>query len=398
MGHHLRGGDERRRRLIRLAVGVFIAAAVLVGLDVAAGAWIHTSQRPRLGPPPTSTPPTAATSASGEPTTAGTSAASPAGIRIAFTGDMLASDDLLAQARRNANGAGYDFTPMLTKVAPIIGAADWAICHQETPISADDTGIAGYPRFNAPLELAAAERRAGYDACDTASNHTADLGDAGVTATLDTLDHYGIRHTGSARTAAEAAQPTIYDVRGVKVGHLAYTFALNTGTGVTAPYMVNLIDPARIRADAHRLRLAGADIVIVSLHMGTERVALPSAYQREIAAAVMQSPDVDLIVGSHAHVVQPVQRLPDGRWIVYGLGDFLAQQEGPRDDPTRDGVIIEATFGKVGGRYRVTGMGYVPTWVNAPTDRIELAPAFSRDRTVRALTAMGAPLVDLTPR
>src|SRR5439155_19532377 len=107
--------------------------------------------------------------------------------------------------------------------------------------------------------------------------------------------------------------------------HLAYAYGLN---GIIPPtrWTVNLIDPARIRADARRIRAAGAQFVIVSLHFGIEQDKTPSAYQRQVVDAVLASPDIDLVVGHHAHVVQPIQRRPDGRWVIYGLGNFLAQQ------------------------------------------------------------------------
>lgn len=390
MGRHdHRDGHARRRQVLRAAVWLVAVAGLLVGANAAAGAWIGTSSRPTLEPAAPGKTPAATKSAASTPAKAKQ-------ITLAFTGDMLASDKLLAQAQHDAGGSGYDFNPMLAQIAPILRKADWAICHQETPVSDNDKGVHGYPQFNAPYELAAAEHHAGYDACDTASNHTADLGAGGVDATLGTLDKYGIKHTGSARSEAEAARPTIYDVHGVKVGHLAYTYGLN-GLKLPQPWMVNIINVGWIKAQAHRLKQAGADIVVVSVHDGIEQDQTPSADQIRIDNAIMQSPDVDLIVGAHAHVVQPIKKLSDGRWIVYGVGNFLAQQDNPT--PTnRDGVIVEPTFTDENGHYRITRMGYVPTYVNTPGDVVELAPEFSKKRTVTSLSAMGAPLVDLTPR
>jgi poly-gamma-glutamate synthesis protein (capsule biosynthesis protein) len=332
-------------------------------------------------------------------------AAAPPRITLAFTGDMLVSDELRAQAARNAvGGAGsraFDFGPMLREVAPVISSADWAVCHQETPISADNSVLSGWPSFSAPYQLAEAERAAGFDACTTASNHTVDRGAAGVKSTLDTFDRVGIRHTGSARSAAEAGKLTRYDVSGVRIGHSSYTYGTN---GISPPtrWAVNLIDPARIRADAARLRAAGADFVVVSLHFGDEKVHEPSAYQRDVVDQVLRSPDVDLVIGHHAHVVQPIQRRKDGRWVVFGLGNLLAQQalmpgEGTAP-PHRDGVVVLVDIAPgPSGRYAVRRMGYVPTFVDAPSDVVRLAPPRSRQRTARILTSLGAPLTDLTP-
>ncbi|MGI9092721.1 MAG: CapA family protein [Mycobacteriales bacterium] len=359
----------------------------------------HPAQQAHPPPAPTSTSPPP----NGPPTLIGPAAPpgrpTAASVTLAFTGDMLPHVQIDAQAHADAHGSGYDFRPMLADVAPVIRGADWAVCHQETPVSDNDIGVSAYPSFNGPYELAAAEKWSGYDSCDTASNHSYDIGAGGIRATLGTLDRYGIRHVGTARDPAEASTAVIYDVRGVKVGHLAYTYGLN-GDPTVQPWMVNMLDPARVRSDAHRLKQLGADIVIVSVHAGIEQDQTPSAYQIQVDDEIMQSPDVDLIVGAHAHVVQPVRRLADGRWIIYGLGNLLAQQQldgTTQTPPNRDGVIMLPTFRRDGGHYRITSMGYVPTFVDLPGDHVVYAPGFSHDRTAATLGSMGAPLVDRTP-
>lgn len=348
---------------------------------------------PATSPPPT---PAASTIAAPAPTPTQTPE-----VTLSFTGDMLVHDDLRAQAARNAGGSGFDFAPMLAEVAPLLRRADWAVCHQETPISADNTALSGYPAFNAPRELATGMKAAGYDACSTASNHTVDKGLRGVTATLDTLDAAGIVHAGSARSAAEAATFTIWRVKGLPIGHLSYTYGTN-GIPSPTPWAVDLIEPARIRADAAAVRRAGAKFVVVSLHFGTEKDQRPNAYQKDTVDSVLGSPDVDLVIGHHAHVVQPVERRADGRWVVFGLGNFLAQQalqpgEGVAP-PHRDGVIVTATLrAGPGGRWVVDRMGYVPTFVQAPQDVVRLAPPASHARTTAVVESLGAPITDDTP-
>ena len=112
----------------------------------------------------------------------------PAPITIAFTGDDLGSPALWPAARRNADGHGLDFRPMLARLRPLIRSADLAICHLETPLSGPGVPPSGSPRYVAPHQLAAAIRFAGYDGCSTASNHTLDAGTAGIRSTLDALD------------------------------------------------------------------------------------------------------------------------------------------------------------------------------------------------------------------
>jgi poly-gamma-glutamate capsule biosynthesis protein CapA/YwtB (metallophosphatase superfamily) len=393
-----------RPAAVTALAGVALTVLGLVGCTSAGGSAVSggsaasggTASRSAVAPSRSAPPSRSAAPAGTEP-----GAPDDGTVTLMFTGDMLVSDELRAQAARYARGHGFDFAPMLRTVAPIIRSADWAVCHQETAISPDNRLLAGWPSFSAPYQLAAAEKAAGYDSCTTASNHTFDHSAAGVRGTLDTFDRFGIQHVGSARTAAESHRLTIYTVRGVRIGHLAYTYGLN-GDVRPAGWAVNLIDPARIRADARRIRTAGAQFVIVSLHFGTEQEQRPSAFQRQIVAQLMASPDVDLVIGHHAHVVQPIQRWRNGRWVIFGLGNFLAQQSvrpPALTPPHRDGVIVRVTIAPgPRGRYAVRQVGYIPTYVNAPLDVIQFAPPFSRARTVAALTAFGAPLVDDTPR
>ena len=284
---------------------------------------------------------------------------------LAFTGDLLTHSQVAGQAAAygGATGAQYDFGPMLAQVAPVLSAADLAICHLETPLSADNTAISGYPRFNAPLELADGIAAAGWDGCSVASNHSLDLGAAGVSATLSNLDRVGVGHTGTARSPEERATPRVYEAGRVRLGHLSATYGTN-GIPVPAgqPWLVDLIDAGRILADAAALRAAGADLVVVSLHWGEEYQPQPTAAQSTLAHQLLPSPDVDLIVGHHAHVVQPVERIGD-EYVVYGLGNFLSGQLG---GGRQDGAVVHITVAERPLRdgYAATGVTARPTWVD----------------------------------
>ena len=223
----------------------------------------------------------------------------------------------------------------------------------------------------------------------------------GSRATLDTFDEVGIRHVGSARSAAEAARWTIYSVRGVRIGHLAYAYGLN-GFSAPTPWSVNLIDPARIRADAAAIRRPARSSSWSACTSGRRRCRRPRRTSGEVVDAVMRSPDVDLIIGHHAHVVQPIQRRPDGRWVVFGLGNLLAQQalmpgEGTAP-PHRDGVIVRVTIAPGPGRPVRGAPGGLRADVRpGAQDVVRLAPPFSRNRTSAVLRSMGAPITDDTP-
>jgi poly-gamma-glutamate synthesis protein (capsule biosynthesis protein) len=290
---------------------------------------------------------------------------------FAFSGDILPHDPVIESARRHGDGA-LDFRPMFARIAPIVGWADFAICHLETPIAPDGEPLSAAPRYGVPKEIAAGIASAGYDRCSTASNHSLDRGTAGIDATVTALAKAGLSAAGTARTAEEAAAPGVFEVNGIGVGHLSYTWGFN-GFNLPAgqPWRANLIDPARIRADALRARGAGAEVVIVSLHWGNEGDSTVTSYQRDVAAEVMDSGLVDLIVGHHAHVVQPIEqvtgRWPSPRWIVFGMGNSLSNMPtgAVPGANTQDGIIVTVTVDeREDGTFTVERPVVYPTWVD----------------------------------
>lgn len=347
-------------------------------------------------------PPSNAASPSG----GGGRSTAPVRLTVEGTGDLLVHLSVASRAARYAGGRGYDFAPMLASVRPLLSAADLAVCHVETPLSTDNRRISGYPVFNAPHQLADAIRRAGYDSCSTASNHSLDQGEAGVQATLEALDRVGVGHAGTARTAAEAARPKLRDVNGVRVALLAYTYGLNGFTPPAGkPWLVNVIDPHRIRADAAVARRAGAQFVVVSMHWGQEYRVAPTAEQRTLARTLLGSPDIDLILGSHAHVVQPIEKI-GSKYVVYGLGNFLSGQSAKCcPAASQDGVIVRVTVRRAGDTGVAERVDYTPTWVDTGSYRVlpvaaalndPATPAATRAalrtswrRTVAAITSLG---------
>jgi poly-gamma-glutamate capsule biosynthesis protein CapA/YwtB (metallophosphatase superfamily) len=278
--------------------------------------------------------------------------------------DILASGDLLIHGplyrlALAAGGDHYDFRSMLADVRRVIRGAALAICHIETPFGPGSPS--GYPVFNTPADLAAAIRWAGWDVCDTASNHSVDRGQAGVDGTADALDAADVRHTGSFRSAAEARKVLMLDVLGVRIAFLAYTSSTN---GIPSPHRwsVNLISRSKIAADARRARRLGADLVIVNFHWGTQYVHTPDADQVALAGDLLKHGVVDLILGQHPHVVQPIERIA-GRFVVFSEGNFLSGQPNP---DRRDGLIARIHVHAEGGRASITRVDYIPVWVRYP--------------------------------
>ncbi len=283
-----------------------------------------------------------------------------------------------AAAAGQAQGVDYDFSGVFADVAPVIGAADLAICHLETPVAPPQGPFEGYPTFAVQPQIVDALAGAGYDTCSTASNHSLDAGFAGLVRTLNILDAGGLGHTGTYRTEQEARAPHLMTVDGVRVAHLALTYGLN-GIPEPAgqPWAVNDFDPAGpqvegMLAEAARARAAGAEVVIASVHCCTEYTADPSSAQVAIAEALLTSPDVDLVLGHHAHVVQPFERI-NGKWVVYGLGNHIAQQTRP---VTYDSVIARFTFTRgPDGRYAVSTAEAIPTHIQPAGDGLAVMPA-----------------------
>jgi poly-gamma-glutamate synthesis protein (capsule biosynthesis protein) len=299
-------------------------------------------------------------------------------VRLAFTGDSMAHGAVVSRGRANAEGTlvAYDFTPMWQLVAPIVSSADFALCHLETTVSTNGAAPSGFPRFRVPAEYVGAIADAGYDACSTASNHAFDYGVDGVVQTIESLEQRGLAWAGTARSQDEADRPRVVTAAGVRVGLVSATYGLN-GFRLPddQPWLVDSIDVPRLLERARAARSAGAEIVVVSLHCCTEYRVEPTPRQVEQARALIESPDVDLVVGHHAHVVQPIERIGD-EYVLYGLGNILSNMYDSACCPaaSQDGVVVEVTFTEgVDGRFLATAVGYTPTWVDR-TDGFVITP------------------------
>lgn len=326
----------------------------------------------------TTSPPDAISSTPSAAVVTTTTRFEPRKFTVAFTGDLLIHQGVRNIARDHAardTGRAFDFRPLLEGISPWIETADIAVCHLEVTLSADGSRLSSYPAFRSPGELASNLVEVGYDRCSTASNHTIDFGPAGVTETLGVLEDAGLAWTGSARSAEEERASRVVERSGVRIAHLAYTYWFN-GLDIPsdAPWISRQIDTARILEDAAAVRRGGAEFVMVSLHWGDEYRHEPNAQQREIGPALLSSPDIDLIVGHHAHVVQPIDRIGD-EWLVHGVGNLLSDQGGRSRDELL--VLAEVTERQTGG-FEVAKLSAVPLFVDPAT----LAPIPS-GRSVR---------------
>jgi poly-gamma-glutamate capsule biosynthesis protein CapA/YwtB (metallophosphatase superfamily) len=310
--------------------------------------------------------------------------AGPRTVTVLGSGDVLIHPPLWEQAAADAKAegkSGYDFGPIYASVAPVTRAVDLAVCEMETPLAPPEGPFVGWPNFNAPPQVLNALKGAGYDSCTTASNHTLDQGFTGVKRTLDELDQAGLKHTGSARSAHEASTPLIITTaNGVKIAQLAFAFGFN-GIPIPSdkPWLANLTDVPTILAAAHRARAAGANIVVLSMHWGIEYQHPPTDEQISQAHQLLASPDIDVILGDHVHVVQPFEKI-NGRWVAYGMGNQISRHADPVNE-SREGVMPRFTFTETSpGTFRVTKAEAIPTWMDiTPKLRLIDLPAALAD-------------------
>jgi poly-gamma-glutamate synthesis protein (capsule biosynthesis protein) len=350
-------------------VGAVLASAAVVALASCGNArplLVVPTQDPTSTVTPSNPFPTRATSATPTPT-ADPTPAKAREISVALGGDVLVHTGVWETAERDAARRGErlpDFRPMFAGVKDQIASADLAICHMETPLSRPAGPYRNYPVFSAPPTVLDGLIATGFDGCTTASNHSVDQGFTGLVRTIDAFDRRHLPHTGTFATPRDARRPLVFDVHGVQVGVISMTFGTN-GLPVTQPWSVNLIDVPRAIAQARAMHQEGVDVVMVAVHAGDEYSHTPSAQQVAVFHALARSPYVDLVYGHHSHVVEPVERI-DGKWVVYGLGNFVAQQETEVPDTYR-GVIAHVRFvQRPDGTYRALRPTYTPTVITDP--------------------------------
>lgn len=323
--------------------------------------------------PPSQTT-TTTTEAATQPSTTTTTTEAPIKIVVAAVGDVIPHMSIVDSVK-DAERESYDFRPVFAPVAPYLSGADYTVANLETRFAGSDVGYSGYPLFNSPISLAYALKMAGVDLLATANNHALDYGWEGITSTLDQLDSIGMAHVGTYRSPEEKATPYVVDIQGVKVAFLDYTEWLN---GLTPPeehegYAVNELDVDAVAQEAALARLYGADIVIALVHWGDEYERQPSEDQIKLARQI-HSRGVDVILGSHPHVVQPIAHFFDfeqwrvnDKYVVYSLGNFLSNQQLPGRD---SGLVAYVHIEKRGLRAYVTGISYLPVYVQRSSEQV----------------------------
>ena len=307
---------------------------------------------------------------------------------------ILAAGDIMTHmpiVRSGETGDGYDFSSIYSYVKPYIDSADYAVVNLETTLSGTDGGkeYTGYPDFNAPDAMASGAASAGFDMMLTANNRCYDYGTAGMLRTLSVVRSAGLETLGT-NAAVEEARYVVKELNGLKVGMLCYTFAdieadRNTPiidgeqTDSKAAGLINVFDYGNLdmfyaEMENHMsvMEAAGADAIVLYIHWGDEFNVKPSNSQKAMAQKLCDL-GVDVIVGSHPHVVQPMELLTstDGTHqtvCVYSLGNFLSNQRADNIALTtghsEDGLMFSFTLAKYSdGQTYVESVNLIPTWV-----------------------------------
>lgn len=285
---------------------------------------------------------------------------------LVFVGDAMQHKAQIDAARRS--GGAYDYSECFVSLHDYIGNADYAVVNLETPLGGRP--YTGYPCFSSPESYVDALRKAGFDLFLTANNHTLDKRDKGLIRTIDSLDIRGIDHIGTYRNLAErdSVMPFIRDINGFKIGFINCTYGTN-GIRLTSDAVVDYIDRGRIKADIDSARAHGAELIAVCIHWGDEYRLLPNDSQRRLADFLVDN-GVELVIGSHPHVIQPIELRTDSAGnkalVVYSLGNFISNMK-TRD--TRGGIAVKVKLKRDGeGKARVAQASYRLLFTVPPSD------------------------------
>lgn len=250
-------------------------------------------------------------------------------ISFAAAGDILVHTNVYSYARELAEGteSEYDFKPMFSAVKDIISSADIAYVNQETPCAGKERGYSGYPTFNTPDEIADAVIDAGFDIVNIANNHMLDKGEKGHARNIEFWSGKPVTLIGGYTSREDYENIRIIEHDGVKIALLAYTYGTN---GLVLPSSSPYVIPYESYDEIDRqTKIARelADVLIVSVHWGYEDNFIPSDNQKRLAQ-LMANNGVDAVIGTHPHVLQPIEWIerPDGHktLVAYSLGNFIS--------------------------------------------------------------------------
>ncbi len=392
MSKRKRRSDGLRKVLIALIVILIAAIGLLLWLCVQLAT---APQEPLPAPTESITLPT--TAPPEPPTTEPPTTAPPEPEHVVSTATILSTGDLLMHgglinAARQSDGS-FDFGYIFPYITEYVTAADYAVANLETTLAGTAKPYQGNPMFNCPDDLVDAAKAAGFDMLLTASNHSYDSQQAGFERTIRTVREKGLQNLGT-MLSAEEPKYVVREINGIRIGMICYTYedsigpgnppALNYNSMQAGGYdLINCFrhaDPSslydHLETQMALMKADGAEAIVVYLHWGEEYLLEANASQKEIAQKLCDM-GVDVIIGGHPHVVEPVELLtsttdPNRRTVcLYSMGNAVSNQrlgEISRMSTahTEDGVLFSITFSKYSdGTVYLEDAQLIPTWVRA---------------------------------
>lgn len=312
-------------------------------------------------------------------------------ITISAIGDIMAHDNQL-KAQFDKNNGTYSFDNNFKHVKQYISSSDLAIGNLETTLAGPEAKYSSFPKFNSPDELADAIKNSGVDIVSTINNHTYDRGSGGVYRTLDILNSKGLEAVGTKKSNTDK-NFLIKNVQGIKLGITAYSYGQVYGSttslnGLPIDYSdlnnLNIFNSSyvdiafnEIKDTLDIMNNEETDLQVVVLHWGDEYTRSPNEFQKELAKKLCDY-GVDVIIGSHPHMVQPIEIIKSEEndnetLVIYSLGNFLSNQRNEilNKKFTEDGIIVDINVSKDlnTGKTKISSVQYIPTWVNKYTDK-----------------------------
>ena len=259
----------------------------------------------------------------------------------------------------------------------------------ETSFAGKERGYSNYPTFNSPDALAYSLKKLGIDVLSTAGNHCLDMGFSGLCRTIDVLNDADISHLGTYQTQEDRDKILFRYVNGIKIAFVNYTYGTN---GIPVPlgkdFCVNLINKDLMKQDIESAKSQEADMIVACMHWGTEYRTTANAEQEDLADFLFQN-GVDIILGNHPHVLEPMEKrtitLEDGTtkdgFVIYALGNFICDQNA---ENTRNSIILNLKITKhVNGKISIDSANYIPIYMyKKPTSELRKMKLLDIEQTI----------------
>ena len=289
-------------------------------------------------------------------------------LKLLFLGDIMGHGPQI-KAAYDPISKTYDYENNFQYMQPIFAEADYTIGNLEVTLGTKP--YSGYPQFSSPIELAVAAQNAGIDILATANNHSCDRRKKGIVKTIEVLDSLNILHFGTylSHEEKEVNNPLLVEKNNIRVALLNYTYGTN-GIAIPKGTVVNLLDKETIKKDVLEAKAYQPDQIIAFVHWGQQYKNLASASQKKWFA-YFKSLGVAIVIGSHPHVVEPMEwDKTQKSLVVYSLGNFVSNQ---RTFPRDGGAVFELVLSKKEMNTTIKSAQYLLTWVYKQTNKQKVA-------------------------